>query len=264
MKKLGVVALSLVLMASLTGCKEEVAIVEDVVGLQLDVAKDVLAGVYVVEKDYLDEDMVIRDKNWTVCTQSVAPGQTASSIVLLVAKDAGDCPDQRTPEERAQDEQQAKADAEEQAKQDAYYAELATRLTPNTAVLKVGEWATLEQCEVRLTNDPEPMVTTFEETYDDMSWLANSQWSIKETGDYLYVYYEVKPNCGHFAPSAVILEKGYDSFWGKEDSIAWTNTYKLEDGGDGAVVIYRVKDGATKFKLGLNYGFYASYEFSVR
>lgn len=239
-------------------------VVKDVVGLRLDEAKDVLAGISVDEEDYLGEDSVWRDKNWTVCTQSVNPGERASSVMLKVVKYKGDCPDQRTPEERAVDNAKAEQEANEKAELETYYAELQTRLTPNTAVLKPGEWVSMEQCEVRLTNDPELMVTTFEETYEDMSWLANSQWAIKNLGDYLYVYFEAKPGCGHFAPSAVLLEKGYDKFWGKQHSVAWGNTYVPENGGEGALVIYKVKDGATKFKLGLNYGAGPFYEFSAR
>ena len=264
MKKIAVVTMAVLGALALTGCGEKPAAVPDVVGLRLDVAKDVLDGVKVKETDYLGEDMVIRDKNWTVCTQSVAPGGMASEIVLKVAKDASDCPDQRTPEERAKDAVAAKAKAEEQTNQDAYYAELSTRLTPNTAALKPGDWATIEQCEVRLADDPEPMVVTFENNSSDIDFLANSQWGIKELGDYLYVYFETKPGCGYFAPSAVTLEKGADQFWGKEDAVAWMNTYVPDAGGEGALVIYKIKDGATKFKLGLNYGAGPAYGFSTR
>jgi hypothetical protein len=264
MKKIVAVAMTLVGALTLTGCGEEPTPVPDVVGLRLDKAKDMLDGVWVREIDYLGEGRVIRDKNWTVCTQSVAPGGMASSIVLEVAKEVSDCPDQRTPEERAIDSAKAEQEANEKDELETYYAELQTRLTPNTAVLKPGEWVTLDQCEVRLADDPELMVTTFEETYEDMSWLTNSQWAIKDLGDYLYVYFEAKPGCGHFAPSAVLLERGYDKFWGREHSVAWGNTYVPQNGGEGALVIYKVKDGATKFKLGLSYGAGPSYEFSAR
>jgi hypothetical protein len=108
------------------------------------------------------------------------------------------------------------------------------------------------------------MVVTFENTYSDMNFLAGGKWAIKELGDYLYVYFETKPGCGHFAPSAVALEKGASHFWGKEDSVAWMNTYALDDGGEGAIVVYKIEDGVTKFKLGLNYGAGPSYEFSPR
>ena len=261
---LGILGLSWSVERPSSGGDIALPVIKDVVGLRLDEAKDVLAGISVDEEDYLGEDSVWRDKNWTVCTQSVNPGERASSVMLKVAKYEGDCPDQRTPEERAVDNAKAEQEANEQAKLEEYYAGLEAHLTSNEAVLKPGEWATIDQCEVRLTNDPEPMVTTFENTYEDLSWLLNSKWAINELGDYLYAYFETKPGCGHFAPSAVTLEKGYDHFWGKEHSVAWTNTYVPEGGGEGAIVIYKVKDGATKFKLGLNYGAGPSYEISVR
>jgi len=261
MKKIVAVAMILVGALTLTGCGEEPTSVPDVVGLRLDKAKDALDGVWVREVDYLGEDRVIRDKNWTVCTQSVAPGDMASSIVLEVAKDVSDCPDQRTPEQRAADAIEAEKQAEAEAEAEEYYASLEDSITANTAVLKPGEWATLEMCEVRLLDDP--AVNTFD-TYGDEMFLLDSWWRIKEMGDYLYVFFESKPGCGFFDSTAVTLEKGYEPYWEKHNSYAWHNSWEREDGFGASVVVYKIKDGVTKFKLGLNHGAGPFYEFSAR
>lgn len=245
--------------SSVPGEGVSLPVVEDVVGLRLDEAKDVLAGISVDEEDYLGEDSVWRDKNWTVCAQSVNPGRQADSILLKVAKDSDDCPDQRTPEERAAENVQ---EAKEQATLEAYYAELQTRLTPNTAVLKPGEWVTMEQCEVSLLAGP--AVNTFD-TYDDAEFLAtNSLWRIKEMGDYLYIHFETNPGCKGFDSKSVTVEKGYDPYYEKHNSYSLVNSFYEDSGVGRYVTTYKVKDGATKFKLGLNYGAGPFYEFSAR
>lgn len=130
--------------------------------------------------------------------------------------------------------------------------------TPKDSVLKAGEWAIVGGCEIRLmdglSTDPSPFLTNFQDNYDDISFLQNSQWSIKELGDYVYVNFEIKKNCDFFGPISVYLSSGYDEWWGSDNSLAWSNNWQDKTGNYRFINIYKTNNSTNNFSVKLNHG----------